>query len=86
MCRPRTDAIFKFSVSSTDIIYFDENKKPVEIRDYGYRLKRTFIYTNQSICVCSDRRMMTRTCFKLKVLKGGYKLSNEDYDLMREKP
>jgi len=43
------------------------------------------MFTNQSICVCSDRRMMTKTCFKLKVLKGGYKSKAEDKVLMREK-
>jgi len=85
MCRPRTDAIFKFRICSTEIQYPEDKKKPIEIRDYGYRIRRTFMYTNQSICVCSDRRMMTKACFKLKVLKGGYKVADEDKTLMREK-
>jgi len=29
--------------------------------------------------------MMTKACFKLKVLKGGYKVADEDKTLMKEK-
>jgi len=48
MCRPRTDAIFKFRVCSTDVQYPNsgdsmsrteeegkEKLKPIEIRDFG---------------------------------------------------
>lgn len=39
----------------------------------------------QPIILASDRVMMNRASFKIKVLKGGYKSKSEDIDIKTDK-
>jgi len=55
------------------------------LRDYGFRIKRTEILSGTPIIVASDRNMMSKAAFKIKILKGGYKSKLDEQEIVSEK-